>query len=329
MKLDENLPKVSVIIPIYNGEKKLRRCLTSVRTQNYNNIEVLLINDGSTDKSSEICHEFSNQDERFIVVDKKNEGVSASRNKGIEMASGEMIQFVDCDDYVEKTYLMELVDKMLSDGSDMVISGYTRHKNEKESNRRPKSETIKINELTTFFWKLYNNWFINTPWNKLYKKELIQSGYPLELNLGEDLIFNLDYIKNCNQISVIASCGYHYCIEDGNSLALQFRKDKFENSCYLHNKIVEFAKEVLKIENELEIEDKSFIKQIRFAMKGISKADNFSKAEKIKSIGEWCERNDVRKAYKLAGKLSLVDCMMKFLVKMRAKKLLFYITKKM
>ena len=104
--------KISIIVPIYNDEKYLKRCIESILKQTYTNIELILINDGSEDKSLEICEEYKKNDNRIIIVNKENEGVSVARNIGIEKATGELISFVDADDYLEITFLQELFNIM-------------------------------------------------------------------------------------------------------------------------------------------------------------------------------------------------------------------------
>ena len=93
---------ISVIVPIYNGEKYLAECVYSIINQTYKNIEILLMNDGSTDSSLSLCENFAKEDNRIRVINKKNTGVSDTRNKGVEMSNGKYILFVDCDDYLEK-----------------------------------------------------------------------------------------------------------------------------------------------------------------------------------------------------------------------------------
>ena len=126
--MEKSLQKVSIIVPVYNGAKKLPRCLDSILGQTYENIEVILINDGSQDDSEKICREFAKKDSRIRVISKENEGVSATRNRGIEEAAGTYIQFTDCDDYLEKDYIENMVHAMELQDADLVIAGYTRWK---------------------------------------------------------------------------------------------------------------------------------------------------------------------------------------------------------
>ena len=106
--------KVSVIVPVYNVEKYLRQCLDSILQQTYQNLEILIINDGSTDGSDAICREYLEKDERISYFAKENTGISDTRNVGIRQATGEYVTFVDSDDWIEKTYIEELYDKLIT-----------------------------------------------------------------------------------------------------------------------------------------------------------------------------------------------------------------------
>lgn len=129
------LPKVSIIVPVYNSEKTLARCINSILKQKYQTTEIILVNDGSTDNSLTICEEYARKDPRVIVIDKKNTGVSDTRNTGISYASGEYIQFVDSDDWITENATGVLVDRMQQANCDMVISSFYRVVNGKTAEK--------------------------------------------------------------------------------------------------------------------------------------------------------------------------------------------------
>ena len=313
--MENVLPIVSIIVPIYNGEKTLSRCVKSIMERKFTEYELLLINDGSTDRSLEICHELEKSDKRIRVMDKANEGVSATRNFGIKEARGKYIQFVDCDDYVAKDYLDCLVKALEKEQADLVIAGYTRHKNGKVTKRVPQPLTFEnLNAFSKEFFNLYNQWFLNTPWNKLYRKEKIVDKFPLNMSLGEDLLFNLHYLKYCEKITVIDHAGYQYCIENENSLAIQYRKDKFENSMLLHEKVLAFSKEVLGLNEEEQWNDITFLKEIRFSMKHLVRSSTVSKKEKKEQIKAWLQTKEVKDAYGRCKQLSKPDRLLKVLI---------------
>lgn len=314
--MENTQPVVSIIVPIYNGEKTLTRCVKSISEQKFTEYELLLINDGSTDKSLEICRELEKKNKRIRIIDKENEGVSATRNFGIKEARGRYIQFIDCDDYVTNDYLDCLVQIMEKEQSDLVIAGYTRHKNGKVTKRVPQPMIFEnLNAFSVEFFNLYNQWFLNTPWNKLYRKEKIVNKFPLSMSLGEDLLFNLQYLGCCEKIIVIDHAGYQYCIENENSLAIQYRKDKFENSMLLHKKVLAFSKEVLGLKDEKQWNDITFLKEIRFSMKHLAQSNTVSKKEKKAQIGAWIQMEEVKSAYERCRHLSKPDRLLKFLIR--------------
>ncbi len=117
-------PLISVVVPVYNVEDYLEECVESIRAQTYRNTEIILVNDGSTDRSAELCREYARKDERIIVAEQSNSGLSQARNRGIETAKGEYIAFVDSDDYIAPEMLSRLYGRMAEDGSDLALCGY-------------------------------------------------------------------------------------------------------------------------------------------------------------------------------------------------------------
>lgn len=208
---------ISIILPIYNGEKWIKRCLDSILKQTYKNFEVIIINDGSSDNSLEICNMYASNDSRIKIISKENEGVSKARNKGINSANGEYIQFVDCDDWIEQNACEEMLKCMDKEKSDLVICGLNINKDGKVI-RTPCLESknlyIKKNENDL----LYTLKILNSPCNKLYKREKIVCYFDETISLGEDMIFNLNYIQNIAKTSTLNKCLYNVCLDNDNSL---------------------------------------------------------------------------------------------------------------
>ena len=119
------MPLVSIILPVYNAQSHLNRCLGSICAQQYEDLEIIVINDGSKDQSLPVCEEFRKKDSRILLVDKANSGVSDTRNLGLKLASGKYVQFVDSDDYIAPDYTARLVEAAEQSGADLVISPYT------------------------------------------------------------------------------------------------------------------------------------------------------------------------------------------------------------
>lgn len=319
---------VSIIVPIYNGASVLKRCIDSILRQSYTEWELLLLNDGSKDESLQICTTYAQMDNRVRVIDKTNEGVSATRNRGIAEALGEYVQFIDCDDYVAEDYLQHMVSVMEREDADLVIAGYTRHKSGNITKNFPKEAVLHgKQQFAEVFFELYNRWFLNTPWNKLYKKEYIVSDFPLELSLGEDLLFNLDYIRKCETIVVVGEVGYQYCIENQDSLAIQYREDRFENGLYLHKQVLEYVKDYLGMTSEKQWNDEAFVKGVRFSMTNLMRAENVDVPCKKRKIAEWVKNSEVKASYQRCEHLSKQDKIFGILVRHECAGLLYWILK--
>lgn len=202
------MPKVSVIVPVYNTEKYLPRCIDSILAQTFTDFELILINDGSSDNSGAICDEYAAKDKRITVIHKENGGVSSARNKGIEIAQGEWIAFVDSDDYIANNMLTSFKIKS-EDNTDIKIGritslGYNANVSGPISDR-----TISIDELRLYTKQLN----IQSPCSKLYKSSIIQNfkiTFDKNIRVSEDLLFNIEVLLNCSHISFYNNANYYY-----------------------------------------------------------------------------------------------------------------------
>ncbi|MGM8140298.1 glycosyltransferase family 2 protein [Enterococcus italicus] len=235
-----DLKKVSIIIPMYNAEKSVKRCLESVLSQTYKNIEIICVNDGSTDQTSIIVNAFGKMDSRVIQINKNNEGVSSARNFGIKKATGHFVQFLDVDDALEKNATQKMVEEMNANNLDIVLCGY--HDDTKTIEKSLPKEVLELSQLAEKFVPLYHTTYLNPPWNKMYIRENIQFLFPLEMSLGEDLVFNLKYLIKCKRIGIIPDIEYIYTMGQLDSLTTKYQRNAVE--C-LENKIkciLEFLK---------------------------------------------------------------------------------------
>ena len=166
---------ISVIVPIYNVEKYLERCVDSIVNQTYRNLEIILVDDGSPDNCPKMCDDFAKKDSRIRVVHKKNGGLSDARNSGMKIASGECIVFVDSDDYVDCNMIAKMYDVMLKDDSDVVSCGVKWVDENGEVISEPtvdKNEILDTNEAMIEI--IIDGKLKQHVWNKMYKTELIQ-----------------------------------------------------------------------------------------------------------------------------------------------------------
>lgn len=235
-------PEISIIVPVYNAENSLIKCLDTLKNQTFPNIEIVLINDGSTDSSLKICLEQATNDSRIKVFSKKNGGVSSARNYGINKAIGEYIIFVDSDDYVALNMCEEMLKNAKRYNTDLVIASYyTVYNNNVREHKCPSIHLESIEELKPIFLEVYLDCFLNSPWNKLYIKKKIKSLFREDMNYFEDYFFNLMYIMECEKITFIDQSFYFYKEDTTASLTKRFDNNIFNNFELIYKKQLEFV----------------------------------------------------------------------------------------
>lgn len=213
-------PKISIIIPVYNCEKYLHRCLDSILVQTFRDWECILIDDGSTDLSGKILDDYTEKDQRFIVFHKANGGVSSARNYGLDIANGDYIVFIDADDYVSKTYLQHLL-YGISNDSDLSVSFSIKCNGFGDSIKEIyNGATLTPYNYDRLFTDFDFAWH-TSPWGKMYKKSIIEIKhlrFDEHLNIGEDLYFLYSYILNSSKIQITSFTDYYYFYNNSNSL---------------------------------------------------------------------------------------------------------------
>lgn len=237
------MAKVSIIVPVYNVEKYLRKCLDSLINQTLKEIEIICINDGSTDKSLEILEEYKNRDSRIILLNQENSGQSVARNRGIEIAKGEYIGFVDPDDWVDLDYYEKLYNAASTNNTDIAVGGIIRVtgiKKKKFLNFEKETLTDNANlkfELCDVPEKSY-------VWNKIYKTEKLKE-IGLEFEKGifyEDCIFTPQALFYLGEIVTVPNI-YYYYLRRGNSTVKQRSEKANADNVYAHKKANDFIKE--------------------------------------------------------------------------------------
>lgn len=227
---------ISVIIPVYNAEKYIKELLVSVCSQTFTDFEVILVNDGSTDSTREILEEFAFKDSRLKIVDQDNQGPSAARNKGLSLAIGNYVTFLDSDDWIEKDMFNEMYKIAKENNPDVVISAiYLDYENFKKHEvlyyELPvgvllDKEKIKSLILTSLLKDGSNSGL----WNKLYKRELLNSlsGLDETVDYGEDWKYLLEIFDKARTAIYIDHAFYHYVHRNNYSLTKKYRSDSFE-----------------------------------------------------------------------------------------------------
>lgn len=215
---------VSIIVPVYNVEPYLQGCLDSIRGQTWENIEVWLVNDGSTDGSLALCRAAEAADPRFHVIDKPNSGVSDSRNRALDQAAGKYIQFVDGDDYLSPSATETLVHAAGSSGADLVITHFYRVSGQRKARQGHirEEKLLTRQEFAEEMMKAPANFYYGVLWNKLYRRSLIAANglrFEKGLNWCEDFLFNLEYIKYARLITAVPEPLYYY-VKRADSLVM-------------------------------------------------------------------------------------------------------------
>ena len=227
-------PCISIIVPIYNTESYLRRCIESVLSQTFTDFELLLIDDGSTDRSGSICDEYARMDNRVRVFHKENGGVSSARNLGLDNTRGEWIAFVDSDDWVKADYLKNML-RHTEEDVDMVIAHEELHRQNGEVEKRnhPERRITEAN-FADFFIDNGIHWKF-APWGNLYRRRIIQEhrlSFREDVRFGEDALFNYGYILRVGAIYTANDTDYCYFIDRGNSLTKRVNSLDSEISTY-------------------------------------------------------------------------------------------------
>ena len=206
---------ISIVVPCYKSEEYIERCLNSLLEQDYNNIEIVVVNDGSPDDSLKKVKSF--KDSRIVIIDKKNEGAWKARLDGIKKAKGEYITFVDSDDYVTKDFVSKLYNSIIENNSDISVCGFDRISS--HTNKVLCNEMIAFDDTIDIYKNIDRVPLINTSnWNKLFKKELFKDvlDYKVNSRLCEDLVLNMFAYFNAKTISFIPEVLYHYYVNDNS-----------------------------------------------------------------------------------------------------------------
>ncbi|KRL79705.1 glycosyltransferase family 2 protein [Ligilactobacillus equi] len=245
------MDKISVIVPVYNVEKYLNRCVQSILSQTYKDLEIILVDDGATDRSGAMCDTYKNDDDRIIVVHKQNEGLGLARNTGLKYATGKYVMFVDSDDYIDSDVVAKLYDDLVSNMADTCIGGFTRvsSSNIKEIHENAylgntfEGDSIKKILLPSMFGKSPNDdkYTEMSVWKVLFTKSIIDSNniiFPSEREfISEDIIFDIDYYSKAKKIYMSSCNGYNYC-DNAGTLTTRYNPDRFSQQVKLYKELI-------------------------------------------------------------------------------------------
>lgn len=218
---------ISVIVPVYNVEKYLEECLDSVQNQTYSNIEIILVNDGSTDNSKEICEKYCKQDSRFKLINQMNQGQSVARNVGVAASTGEFILFVDSDDIILTNYLEMLIHYM-RENVDIVESQFTVHKKE-FFNENNKAITVIFEGNSEEAVKAIPKHVLSVnPVTKLYRRSIVEAVPYLEGLIFEDIYSGIGMLKYIRKIIKLDYAGYYYRQHSSSTMHRKFTEKNLD-----------------------------------------------------------------------------------------------------
>ena len=249
--------KVSIIVPIYNVEKYLDRCMDSLLNQTLKDIEIIMVDDGSPDNCPQMCDEYAKKDSRVKVVHKKNSGLGFARNSGLDIATGEYVAFVDSDDYVGLNMYKTLYDRAEADKCDAVFCGFKKEFSPnrfiecKECDTYTEYSRGEMNELVLDFIAApphYKSEYIHdmSVWHSIYKRSIIEENNIRFISerdyASEDIPFQIDFLKYCKKVGFIPDVFYVYCY-NGGSLTKSFKPEKFQKIQALYHLLKERTQE--------------------------------------------------------------------------------------
>ena len=217
---------VSVIIPVYNCQKYIRKCIESCLNQTYKNIEIIVVDDGSNDDTGTIIKDLASKYQSVKIIEQENAGVSNARNNGISASTGAYLLFLDADDFLEENSIEKLV--MTRDGEDLVIGSYRQIKLFGIKNDMiEENRIIDMTDNTNDIYSIVSN-IATAPWGKLYLSSIVSEygiRFPIDIKFGEDEIFNIQYISHCKKIRFISDVIYNYNLQNNGAATRKFQNN--------------------------------------------------------------------------------------------------------
>lgn len=279
-------PKVSVIIPIYNVEKYLARCMDSLLNQTLEDIEIIMVDDGSTDNSPMMCDEYEKKDKRVKVVHKKNNGLGMARNSGLEIANGQYVAFIDSDDFIDRNAFKEMYEVAKLYEADMCMAGYYQFNTKDGTSNKielfKETKVFNADEVKSISYKMVgappeaisDEYFGMSVWKNLYSLDLLKKTNMLFCSerefVSEDAIFHLSLVPKMNTIVTLNNCYYYYCNNNDVSLSSTFRDGKFDEYKKLYMKEIELLSKYNILEDGKFYIARMFLGNIRNHMKQLS-----------------------------------------------------------
>lgn len=228
-----NNPLLSIIVPVYNAEKYLIRCVDSILNQTFRDFEIILVDDGSNDKSGEMCDQYSKKYDNIITLHKENGGQSSARNTGLNHASGVLIGFVDSDDYIEPQMFELLVTAVKDNCADIGVCSYnrifdTQTKYDAKIDNRIKQTVYSNKYLIDNYWDCVHGFFGMAPWNKIYRRELFYDNYFEEGIIYEDHFIIPSLLSRCKKVVYVDAKLYNYFQSPNSTIRSNFSQKRLD-----------------------------------------------------------------------------------------------------
>ncbi|MBQ6210565.1 MAG: glycosyltransferase [Prevotella sp.] len=267
------MPIISIVIPVYNVEKLLRKCLDSILSQTFTDYELIIVDDGSADQSGKICDEYKEKDQRIVsVIHQENQGSSAARNAGLSLAKGKYLSFIDADDWVEPQYLQSMLDCAEREHADLVISSFIRESTDYPAlyNRNEPKDLSKRAVVLGYFTNLHAGL-----WNKLVLRELfVKNGIAFpQYNYYEDMVVSTKITIAASNIVYSDTPLYHYVVHDSSMTQLQNAEKRLSlfTEC---------------LNNIMGIQEIPFVKSDKALLRASMNIVNFNKKKIIKNVSD-------------------------------------------
>ena len=320
------MPIISVIVPAYNAAKTIKSTILSILTQNYEDFELIIVNDGSTDNTLSICKSII--DNRVIVIDQENGGLSCARNTGIRASKGKYICFVDSDDTINSNYLNYLYSSIKDNNSDLAICGMQLSSPNNISN-------LCFNQAKCYeqiwdnseFLKHFQLGLLNSACNKLYKAEIIKSNnlsFPIQ-SITEDISFNIEYLKLSSSVSTIKEALYIYQLQN-SQLTKKVSEDMFTNYINIHVNLLE----IIPYEKQIYIHQFVYHQYISIIIKYLSHINNhlLNKKDTFLLLDKYLSNSLIKKAFHYYQPTNYKDLVIHTLMRIKFYTIILFYLKK-
>ena len=299
---------ISVIVPIYNVERYLRRCVESLRRQTYSHLEIILVDDGSPDGCPDICDEYIQLDNRIKVLHKKNDGLGYARNSGLEITTGQYVLFIDSDDWISDDHIENLYREMILNQAEMVLGSFTDVNKKGEVKRHHmmvREGVYEKNEITEDILPqliaggikdsqdviIQSSCCMNLYCMHIIRENKLRFGSE-KVAVAEDLLFNIDYLRCISRLTVLNEMGYFY-YQNEESISRKFDRERFERTIAFYEVITKKITGSPNEEDLLRRKDRCFLLRVRVALKNVT-TSSIGKKDKLQAIKQIIETDIVQ-----------------------------------